>query len=218
MHWSPAPVLALVALVASSACGTGSPRAAWPAPSVVATAPAQVSASPTVLSPASGTATFTLSSPAVTDGRLLPEFRCEPRLNGVEASIPLAWSGVPAATGSLAVVMRHYPVPGDTSHVSSYLLLWGIDPAVTGIAHGAADDGDWFLGPNKDGVDISYTSPCSHGSGTHEYTITLYALSETPPCLPRHSSLEVTYSVLTTAISTVDVLGTATLTFTDTTP
>jgi hypothetical protein len=74
------------------------------------------------------------------------------------------------------------------------------------------------MGPNKDGAAISYTSPCSRGSGEHEYTITLYALAETPPALPRHSSLDVTHEVLTKAISSVTVLGTATLTFVDTTP
>jgi phosphatidylethanolamine-binding protein (PEBP) family uncharacterized protein len=170
---------------------------------------------------ASGTgspATFTLSSPAVTNGQLLPAYRCEPKVNGVEASIPLAWSGVPVGTGSLAVVMHHDPFPGDTTRVSSYLLLWGIAPSVSGIPFGGAAAGSWFMGANKDGTAISYTSPCSRGAGTHEYTITLYALSEVPPSLPGHSSLDVTYRVLGAAISTANVLGTATLTFTDTTP
>jgi phosphatidylethanolamine-binding protein (PEBP) family uncharacterized protein len=197
----------LLALLAAGGCGgSGDGAAAGTAPS------------PGRASPSASSAPFTLSSPAVSDGRLLPEYRCEPKVNGVEASIPLAWSGGPPETGSLAVVMYHYPFPGDTSRVNSYLLLWDIAPSVTGIAHGGAGDGDWSMGGNKDGVTISYTSPCSKGTGTHEYTITVYALTETPPGLPTHSSLDVTYQVLTNAISTVDVLGTATLKFTDTTP
>lgn len=163
-------------------------------------------------------AAFTLVSPAVRDGKLLPEFRCEHKLDDVEPSIPLAWSGVPVGTGSLVVAMHHHPFPGDTSRVSSYLLLWGIDPSITAIGHGEAADGPWFMGSNKDGTAVSYTSPCSRGSGTHEYTITVYALSGTPPALPRQSTVEVTYPLLMEAISMVTVLDTATLTFTDTTP
>jgi phosphatidylethanolamine-binding protein (PEBP) family uncharacterized protein/Spy/CpxP family protein refolding chaperone len=161
------------------------------------------------------TSTFTLTSEAVADGRLLPAFRCEPKVGGVEASIPLAWSNVPAGTRSLAVVMRHYPVPSDTTQVSSYLLLWDIDPSVTSISHGGADDGPWHMGANKDGTAVSYTSPCSQGAGAHEYTITLYALASRPASLPDRSTVDVTYEVLTKAIDTVGDLGTAKLTFTD---
>jgi phosphatidylethanolamine-binding protein (PEBP) family uncharacterized protein len=158
---------------------------------------------------------FVLTSPAVSDGRLLTVYRGEPKGNGVEASIPLSWRGVPSSTRSLAIVMHHHPSGGG---INSYLLLWGIDPSVAAIAHGAADDGPWFMGANKDGNVVSYTSPCSRGSGTHEYTVTIYALSETPASLPRRSSLAVTYGVLEQAIATVTIVGTASLTFTDTTP
>jgi len=114
--------------------------------------------------------------------------------------------------------MHHYPDPKDKTKVSSYLLRWGIDPGVTEIPHGAADDGPWFMGANKDGAAVSYTSPCSKGAGTHEHTITLYALSETPPSLPRQSSVDVTYEVLKQALDTVITIDTASLTFTNTTP
>ncbi|MCP4538828.1 MAG: DUF1566 domain-containing protein, partial [Chloroflexi bacterium] len=92
---------------------------------------------------------FTLTSSAIVDGELLETYKCEEKVDGVEASIPLSWSSVPASAGSLAVTMHHYPNPEDTSHVNSYLLLWDIDPSVTGIAHGEADDGSWFMGANK---------------------------------------------------------------------
>ena len=111
--------------------------------------------------------------------------------------------------------MHHYPFPDDTSEINSYLLLWGIDPSITEIPHGGADDGDWFMGANKDGTAVSYTSPCSPGTGSHEYTITLYGLSETPPTLPQTNSVNVTYDVLVDAISSVTVIDKATLTFND---
>ncbi len=160
---------------------------------------------------------FTLSSIAISDGEISDSYKCETKVNGVEDSIPLSWSNVPDSTGSLAVIMHSYPNPDDTSSVNSYLLLWDIDPSVTGIAHGEADDGSWFMGANKDGIAVSYTSPCSPGAGTHIYTITLYALSQTPPSLPDESTADVDYSVLKAAIDTVTTLGTATLTFIDVT-
>lgn len=203
-------LLALIAALEVSACGLAGPRTGPTGPA--ASTPASTAGT------ASAVSTLTLTSPAVSEGRLLSDYRCEPKVGGVEASIPLAWSGVPSGTGSLAVTMHHYPFPGDTTRVSAYLLLWGIPPTAAGIAHGHAGDGPWSMGADKDGTAVSYTSPCSQGPGTREYTITLYALSETPPSLPDHSSLDVTYEVLTKAISTVRVLGTATLTFTDTTP
>jgi phosphatidylethanolamine-binding protein (PEBP) family uncharacterized protein len=168
--------------------------------------------------PEPSTDAFALSSPAIENGVLLDEFKCEKKSSeDIEDSIPLSWSNVPSATKSLAIIMHHFPNPNDTdpSKANYYLLLWGIDTSVTEIAHGAADDGDWYMGSDKDGKAISYTSPCSQSAGTHEYTITIYALSETPATLPRASSLDVTYSVLLSALETVTVLGQTTLTFND---
>ncbi len=173
---------------------------------------------PAVINAGSTTTTenFTLTSSAVVDGELLEDYKCEEKEDGIEASIPLAWSNVPESAESLAVIMHHYPNPDDTSQANSYLLLWGIDPSVTEIPYGEADDGSWFMGANKDGTAISYTSPCSPSAGSHEYTITLYALSETPSSLPTKNSLDVDYDVLKDAIDTAGtVIDTATLTFDD---
>ncbi len=161
------------------------------------------------------TVDFTLTSSAISDGELLEAYKCEEKVAGVEASIPLSWSNVPDSANSLAMIMHHYPNSDDTSNANSYLLLWDLDPLITEIAHGEADDGEWFMGANKDGNAISYTSPCSPSAGSHEYTITLYALSETPASLPSESTLAVDYDVLTSAIETVTVIDTATLTFDD---
>lgn len=159
------------------------------------------------------TGEFTLSSIAIEDGELLEEYKCETKVDGKEDSIPLAWSNVPADAGSLAIIMHHFPNPSDTSSANAYLLLWNIDPSVTEIAHGKADDGPWYMGANKDGQGVGYTSPCSPSAGSHEYTITLYALSETPSSLPTESTVDVDYDTLKAAIATVTVIDTAVLTF-----
>lgn len=161
---------------------------------------------------------FTLSSSAVADGELLDEYQCEEKTDGMEESIPLSWSDVPEDTTSLAIAMTHYPDPEDLTNISSYLLLWDIPPDVTALEYGAADDDTWFMGSNKDGNAISNTSPCSQGEGTHEYTITIYALSETPPTSPSESTLEVDYAAFSEAIATVEIIDTATITFNSITP
>ena len=167
---------------------------------------------------AASPAAFVLSSAAVVNGLLLDAYKCEPKVNGIEKSLPLAWANAPAGTNAFALTMVHYPDPANPANYSSYLELWGIDKAVSGIAYGKAGDGPWFMGPNKDLRAISYTSPCSAGPGTHQYTLTLYALAATPPSLPTQSSLSVTYPVLTSALTTVAVLGKATLVFNSVTP
>ena len=57
--------------------------------------------------------TMVLTSPAVEDGELLDDFKCERKdEDGVENSIPLAWSGVPSDAASLAIIMHHFPKSG----------------------------------------------------------------------------------------------------------
>lgn len=160
-------------------------------------------------------AVFTLSSLAIKDGELLDEFKCEEKVQGIENSIPIAWENVPEEANSLAVVMHHFPNSSDGTEVNSYLLLWDVDPSVLEIPYSTADDGDWFMGVNKDGNTISYTSPCSPSAGSHEYTITVYALSETPSSLPTSSSVDVDYATMIEAIASVTVIDTAVLTFND---
>ena len=158
---------------------------------------------------------FKLFSKAVVNGELLEAYRCEKKVNGVENSIPLSWSNVPQGTKSLAIVMYHYPKKDDKTEVNSYLLLWGIDPSVTEIPYKMANNPNWAMGSNKDGTAVSYTSPCSHGPGKHQYTIALFALKETPESLPEENDLSVDYTRFMEAISEVEVIDRTTLTFTD---
>ena len=164
------------------------------------------------------TSTFKLSSIAVANGVLLDAYKCEKKVNKIENSIPLAWSGSPANAKSFAITMIHYPNPSDLVNFNSYLELWGIDKSVSEIPYAKAGNGPWFMGPNKDLNAISYSSPCSSGSGSHQYTITIYALSETPASLPKENSMTVTNKVLMAALSKVTVIDKATLVFNSVTP
>jgi phosphatidylethanolamine-binding protein (PEBP) family uncharacterized protein len=147
---------------------------------------------------------FTLSSVAVdTDGEMLDAYKCEKKTNGIENSIPIAWSNVPEGTGSLAISIHGFPNPTDTN---SYLTLWNIDPSITEIPYGEANSGSWFMGPNKDGASISYSSPCNPSGGSTTYYMTIYALSETPSSLPDSDSLEVNYTTLIESLTEVTII------------
>lgn len=152
----------------------------------------------------SDNSTFTISSSAInTDGELLDEFKCEQKINGIENSIPIAWSNVPEGTGSIAISIHGFPNQNETN---SYLTLWNIDPSVTEIAYGEANDGIWYMGPNKDGASISYSSPCNPSGGITTYYLTIYALSETPSSLPASDSLTINYSALLESFSEVTII------------
>ena len=147
---------------------------------------------------------FTLTSDAInSEGEILDAFKCEEKVNGIEKSIPIAWSNIPEGTGSIAISIHGFPNANETN---SYLTLWNISPSVNEIQYGGANSGEWFMGPNKDGGKISYSSPCSPSGGTSTYYLTIYALSETPPSLPEGDSLTVNYSVLLESLSEVTII------------
>jgi phosphatidylethanolamine-binding protein (PEBP) family uncharacterized protein len=215
----PRGLAALILILAACGDSNVEPTATTPTEVPATTAPTATTSIATSTSlTVAGAGEFTVTSPAVADARLSPEFMCEQKVDGIESSIPIAWSNVPTGTESLAASMIHYPNPDDTAHPNSYLLVWGIPAITTAIAHGAADDGPWFLGANKDGNIVSYTSPCSPSAGSHEYTLTLYALADSTIGLPSESSVAVTWDEFSSALDAAAVIDTASITFDAVTP
>ncbi len=162
-----------------------------------------------------GTSDFNINSIAIENGELLEKYKCEEKIDGIEKSIPLNWDNVPEGTKSLAIVMYHFPNTMDKTSANSYLLLWNIDPTVQKIAYGKAGNGDWYMGQNKDGNTISYTSPCSPSAGSHEYVISIFALADVPTPLLKESSLDIDFDQFMTAIEASEILDRADIVFND---
>jgi len=117
-------------------------------------------------------ASFTLSSPEVTDDGILPtEYTCD----GASSTLPLTWSGAPAGTQSYAIIMHHTASPED---VHWYWVLYGIPAEVTQLSKNSVGIGT--LGANSVNRKNEYTPPCSKGPGPKVYTYTVYALSAQP--------------------------------------
>jgi Raf kinase inhibitor-like YbhB/YbcL family protein len=116
----------------------------------------------------SSTEPLRLSSPAFADGAAIPAaYSCR----GADVSPPLAWTGVPAGTAELAVVMR------DIAPEAEGFVHWvvaGMAPSVGGLAEGTAPPG---VEAENDFGRPGWAGPCPP-SGTHDYEIRLYALAE----------------------------------------
>jgi phosphatidylethanolamine-binding protein (PEBP) family uncharacterized protein len=116
--------------------------------------------------------TFTLTSPDVVEGRLLPiEYTCD----GDGSTLPLAWSGAPEGTAGYAVLMDHIAAPDD---IHWYWVLYDIPADVTSLPKNVTGIGT--LGNNINNGLVEYSPPCSKGPGDKTYTYTVFALSASP--------------------------------------
>jgi Raf kinase inhibitor-like YbhB/YbcL family protein len=122
-----------------------------------------------VVNTATTGAGFTLRSSAVADGGLLPK---EYTGDGESATLPLEWSGVPAGTKSLAVIMHHIDPQGKTKW---YWILYNIPPDTTSLPKNVRNVG--VPGNNSVNGRVEYAPPHSKGPGPKTYVYTLYALS-----------------------------------------
>lgn len=110
---------------------------------------------------------FGLTSRAFEHGQRIPRMHtCE----GEDVSPPLAWSGAPEGTASLALVVDDPDAPGATF---THWLAWGVDPAAAGLDEGEAPP---FQGRNDFGS-VGWGGPCPPpGDGPHRYFFRLHAL------------------------------------------
>jgi phosphatidylethanolamine-binding protein (PEBP) family uncharacterized protein len=139
------------------------------------------------------TTSFTLTSPAVASGGILPAaYTCD----GPGSTPALAWTGAPAGTKEFALLMTTLPGDGTTKW---NWVLYGISSATTSLAKDSYGVG--ALGVGSDGPALAYDPPCSQGPGSKVYTYTLYALSGSP-ALPSTPS-QVTGQVLAGAIASL---------------
>lgn len=129
-------------------------------------------------------ATFTLTSPAFSDGSAIPrEHSCD----GPDRSPPLSWSGAPVEARSLAVVMDD-PDAGGFVH----WVAFNIEPSASGslpAGYSASPDAP-PQGRNSFGRS-GYGGPCPP-AGTHHYVFRLLALDAMLPLAgtPRADDVE----------------------------
>ncbi len=119
---------------------------------------------------------FALTSPAFEHSGAIPSVHtCE----GRDVSVPLAWSGVPAGTRSLALIVDDPDAPDPSAPKMTWVhwVLYNIPPSVEGLAQGASVDAlpKGTLEGRNDWGRTGYGGPCPP-IGRHRYFFKLYAL------------------------------------------
>ena len=145
-------------------------------------------------------APLTLTSPAFAEGGAIPaEYACQ----GADVSPQLTWSGAPAGTAALVLVVDD-PDAGDFTH----WLVLDLDPSPGGLPRDVSPTAPSPQQGRNDFGRVGWGGPCPP-SGTHHYRFTLSALAS-PLGLSSHPGR----SAVDDALSGASVLATATLTAT----
>jgi Raf kinase inhibitor-like YbhB/YbcL family protein len=111
--------------------------------------------------------TINLTSSAFDQGGDIPQkYTCD----GDNLAPPLAWSGVPGAAQSLALIVDDPDAPGRTY---VHWVLFNIPPEQDSLPEGVQDIG--VQGSNNRNQS-SYTGPCPPSGPAHRYFFKLYAL------------------------------------------
>lgn len=122
-------------------------------------------------------ATLHVSSAAFTNGGTIPgRYTCE----GQDVSPPLAWSGLPAGTQAVAVIVTDPDARGFVHWAATDIPADGADGADGALAEGAsAANGGSAAGVEgrNDFGRSGWGGPCPP-SGSHRYVFTVYALSQ----------------------------------------
>ncbi|MBM3940390.1 MAG: YbhB/YbcL family Raf kinase inhibitor-like protein [SAR202 cluster bacterium] len=110
------------------------------------------------------------------DGFISERYTCD----GLNVSLPLAWSGLPPSTKSVLIVFDDPDAPdGQFIH----WIVWDVSPEARPLFEGAGLSGDAsVLGGGRQGLNSygigGYGSPCPPHGRTHAYAIHVYALDE----------------------------------------
>ncbi len=117
-----------------------------------------------------------LSSPAFTNGGDIPSrYTCE----GQDTAPPLAWSGLPEGTRSLALVVDDpdAPDPAHPQRTWVHWVLYDIPPTAAGLPEGGRPLPEGTLEGLNDWKRSGYGGPCPP-IGRHRYFFKLYALDQ----------------------------------------
>lgn len=124
---------------------------------------------------------LTLSSSAFAHGGEIPSlYTCE----GHDCSPPLAWSGVPVGTRSLALIVDDPDAPDPAAPKMTWVhwVVWNIAPTVSGFAESASSAHlpEGAVEGRNDFRRVRYGGPCPP-IGRHRYFHKLYALDTVLP-------------------------------------
>ena len=133
-------------------------------------------------------ASMSISSEAFVSGMLAQRYTC----HGAKTNPPLNWSGAPAGTKSLALIVDDSSAPITPT---IYWLVFDINPGATDIQEGALPTGARQALNSADTA--AYDAPCPRGR-PHSYRFTIYALN-TALRLPNGAPLQTVWTQIAAA-------------------
>jgi hypothetical protein len=133
-------------------------------------------------------ASMSISSAAFVSGMLAQRYTC----HGAKTNPPLNWSGAPAGTKSLALIVDDSSAPITPT---IYWLVFDINPGATDIQEGALPTGARQALNSADTA--TYDAPCPRGR-PHSYRFTIYALN-TALKLPNGAPLQTAWTAIAAA-------------------
>ena len=140
-----------------------------------------------------------LTSEAFGHGEQIPRrHSCE----GEDLSPPLAWSGLPEGTRSVALICDDPDAPSGTF---THWVAWGLDPAAGGLAEGESAPAEGRGGFGTAG----YRGPCPPpGHGPHRYFFRLFALDAVPGVKPGAGRDELERALEGHVLESAELVGT----------
>jgi Raf kinase inhibitor-like YbhB/YbcL family protein len=164
------PGIILAAMIMSAGCTSSSPPTSLQ-PASASFQPAQ---------PAASSGTLTLSVDSLSPGSILPDvYTCK----GTMESPKVAWSGIPAGTKSLVLILEDPDAPNG---IFTHWLVYNIPPGSGELAQSQPNaktlSNDAQQGQSSTG-ERGYKPPCPPVGSTHRYIFRLYAL-DIYPALP----------------------------------
>jgi hypothetical protein len=154
------------------------------------------------------TMTLKITSPAFADNAAIPaKYTCE----GDDVSPPLAWTGLPAATKSLVLIVDDPDAPDPQAPRMTWVhwVLYGLPASAAGLPEGA---GAGALPPGttaglNDWKRADYGGPCPP-IGRHRYFFKLYALDTVLPDLSKPTKAQVEAAMRGHVLAEAQMIGT----------
>lgn len=148
-----------------------------------------------------------ISSAFSTGGNIPVEHTCE----GADLSPPLSWSGIPAGTKSLALIVDDPDAPDPAAPRMTWVhwLLYNLPPAAAGLPEGVAPAA--LPAGTREGLNdwkrTGYGGPCPP-IGRHRYFHKLYALDTLLPDLERPTKVLLEKALQGHVLAQAELIGT----------
>jgi Raf kinase inhibitor-like YbhB/YbcL family protein len=149
---------------------------------------------------------LTLTSSAFAhQGEIPARYTCE----GEDVSVPLAWTGVPEGTRSLALIVDDPDAPDPEAPRMTWVhwVLYNLPPAAGGLPEGVRELPAGTREGRNDWKRTGYGGPCPP-IGRHRYFHKLYALSEVLPDLGKPTKAQLEKAMEGKVLARAELVGT----------